>query len=104
MNGGESYKTPNLDKLAKTGMRFDNAYVQPLCTPTRVQIMAGQSNVRNYVGFGKINPNDPTFASILKQAGYTTCMVGKWQLGKEIGPSEKSWLRRAPALAAYPPT
>jgi arylsulfatase A len=82
VNGGESYKTPNLDNLAKTGMRFDHAYVQPLCTPTRVEIMTGQSNVRNYIGFGKINPNDQTFASLLKQAGYSTCMVGKWQLGK----------------------
>lgn len=82
VNGGESYKTPNLDKLAAGGMRFDHAYAQPLCTPTRVQLMTGQSNARNYVGFGKLDPQSPTFANILKQAGYKTAMAGKWQLGK----------------------
>jgi arylsulfatase A len=81
-NGGESYKTPNLDRLAENGMRFDHAYAQPLCTPTRVQLMTGQSNVRNYVGFGKLDPKSPTFASILQKVGYKTAMVGKWQLGK----------------------
>lgn len=81
-NGGQSYRTPNLDSLADTGMRFDHGYVQPACTPTRVQLLTGQSNVRNYTGFGTINPNVPTFSKCLKQAGYATCMVGKWQLGK----------------------
>src|SRR5687768_13959139 len=37
-NGGESYKTPNIDRLAATGMRFEQCHVQPLCTPTRVQL------------------------------------------------------------------
>jgi arylsulfatase A len=82
VNGGESYKTPNLDRLAETGMRFDHAYAQPLCTPTRVQLMTGQSNARNYVGFGKLDPKSPIFANILQKAGYKTAMVGKWQLGK----------------------
>src|SRR5687768_16718538 len=40
-NGGESYQTPNLDRLAAGGMRFTNCFVQPLCTPTRVQLMTG---------------------------------------------------------------
>ena len=46
--GGTSYQTPNLDNLAKTGARFNNAHVQPLCTPTRVQLMSGKYNFRNY--------------------------------------------------------
>lgn len=51
-NGGTSYRTPVLDKLAASGARFTQCYVQPLCTPTRVQLMTGQYNVRNYTGRG----------------------------------------------------
>lgn len=47
-NGGESYKTPVMDQLAATGVRFEQCHVQPLCTPTRVQLMTGMSNKRNY--------------------------------------------------------
>ena len=82
-NGGESYQTPSLDRLAATGTRFDECYVQPLCTPTRVELMTGMSNVRNYLRFGAINPSATTFANLLKNAGYATAIAGKWQLGKE---------------------
>lgn len=81
-NGGESYQTPNLDRLAATGMRFEHCYVQPLCTPTRVQLMTGISNVRNYINFGTLDPKATTFAHLLKQAGYATGICGKWQLGQ----------------------
>src|SRR5262245_32085382 len=40
--GGTSYRTPNLDALAKSGIRFENAYCTPLCTPSRVQLMTGR--------------------------------------------------------------
>ncbi len=46
-NGGQSYQTPHLDRLAAAGMRFEHCHVQPLCTPTRVQLMTGLYNVRN---------------------------------------------------------
>ena len=82
-NGGESYKTPHLDKLAATGMRFDNCYVQPVCTPTRIELMTGMSNARNYIRFGVIDRNATTFAHLLKNAGYATAIAGKWQLGRE---------------------
>lgn len=82
-NGGESYQTPQLDRLAATGMRFDECYVQPLCTPTRVELMTGMSNIRNYIRFGVIDPNATTFAHLLKNAGYATAIAGKWQLGRE---------------------
>src|SRR6187549_2662943 len=78
-NGSTSYKIPALDKLAATGMRFEHCNVQPLCTPTRVQLMTGIYNVRNYLTFGHMDPNCVTFGNILKQAGYTTCITGKWQ-------------------------
>jgi arylsulfatase A len=84
-NGGTSYKTPHLDKLAATGVRFTNCYVQPLCTPTRVQLMTGMYNVRNYVQFGLLDPKQITFAHLLKRLGYATCIVGKWQLGQGFG-------------------
>ena len=79
-NGGTSYRTPHLDTLAAGGMRFEHCYSQPLCTPSRVQIMTGLYNQRNYVRFGLLDPKATTFAHLLKQAGYATCVAGKWQL------------------------
>src|SRR5688572_31185118 len=84
-NGGTSYRTPNLDRLAATGVRFDHCHVQPLCTPTRVQLMTGLYNVRNYTAFAQMDPRATTFADLLKQAGYATCVAGKWQLGRDVG-------------------
>ena len=82
-NGGESYQTPNLDRLAAEGVRFEQCFVQPLCTPTRVQLMTGLYNVRNYVNFGTLPRTEKTFGHLLKQAGYATGICGKWQLGHE---------------------
>jgi arylsulfatase A len=84
-NGCESYQTPNLDKLAASGMRFENCYVQPVCTPTRVQLMTGLYNVRNYIQFGLLDRDATTFAHPFKAAGYVTAVVGKWQLGRGKG-------------------
>jgi arylsulfatase A len=81
-NGGLSYETPHLDRLAATGVRFTNAHAQPLCTPTRVQVMTGQYNVRNYVGFGQLKRDEITFGNLLRDAGYATAIAGKWQLGR----------------------
>ena len=82
-NGGTTYNTPVLDNLARTGVRFEHCYSQPLCTPSRVQLMTGIYNVRNYVKFGVLDRDQVTFAHLLKNNGYATCVVGKWQLGKE---------------------
>lgn len=79
-NGGESYKTPYLNKMASEGVRFEHCYSQPICTPSRVQIMSGQYNVRNYHSFGYLDITQKTFANALKSAGYKTCIAGKWQL------------------------
>lgn len=79
-NGSTAYQTPNLDRLAADGIRFEHCYSQPLCTPSRVKIMTGQFNYRNYEDFGYLNPNQKTFGNLLKEAGYSTCIAGKWQL------------------------
>ncbi|MFK8111381.1 MAG: sulfatase-like hydrolase/transferase [Rubripirellula sp.] len=78
--GGTSYKTPNLDRMAAEGIRFTHAYSQPLCTPTRVQIMTGKYNHRNWKYFGILDPEATTFGHLMKSAGYTTGIFGKWQL------------------------
>ncbi|MEO0416537.1 MAG: sulfatase-like hydrolase/transferase, partial [Verrucomicrobiota bacterium] len=83
-NGSESCESPNLDRLAANGVRFTNAFANPICTPSRAKIMTGQYNVRNYVQFGKLDRGQPTFAHQLKAAGYATCIAGKWQLGSEL--------------------
>ena len=82
-NGGESYATPHLDRLAASGLRFEECHVQPLCTPTRVQLMTGKYNIRNYLNFGTLLRSEQTFAQLLKQSGYATGIAGKWQLGRE---------------------
>jgi arylsulfatase A len=83
-NGGQSYQTPHLDRLAAAGVRFEHCHVQPLCTPTRVQLMTGRYNVRNYLNFGTLPRSETTFAQLLKPAGYATGICGKWQLGREV--------------------
>jgi arylsulfatase A len=91
-NGGTSYKTPNIDALAKFGMRFTGCYATPLCSPSRVELMTGRYGFRtswiNLIGRGQeeeVNDYfDPkkeiTFGRVLKDAGYATAIAGKWQL------------------------
>ena len=80
VNGSLSYNTPYLDNLGKQGIRFNYAISQPLCTPSRVKIMTGRSNTENYKSFGYLDTNEKTFGNLLQDAGYATCVVGKWQL------------------------
>jgi len=78
--GGTSYETPRIDRMAAEGVRFRHCYSQPLCTPSRVKIMTGVSNLRNYVRFSVLAPDQVTFAHRLQRGGYRTAVVGKWQL------------------------
>lgn len=78
--GSTSYRTPNLDRLAGSGIRFTHAYAQPLCTPTRTQLMTGRYTYRNWKAFGVMDPKETTFGHHMGRAGYRTCITGKWQL------------------------
>jgi arylsulfatase A len=85
----DHYRTPHIDQLAAGGMRFDHSYSQPICTPSRVQMMTGIYNQRNYIKFGLLDPKARTFGHVMKSAGYKTCVVGKWQLlGGMEGPNK----------------
>ena len=83
--GSTQYSTPRLDAIAASGVRFDNAFSKPLCTPSRVAIMTGQSNVRNYSNFFTMQPGQYTFADLFSDAGYATAITGKWQLQGRTG-------------------
>ena len=82
---GSTYSTPNLDRLAEEGILFTHAYSQPLSTPSRVELMTGRYNHRNYAEFGFLNHDQQTFGNLAKEAGYRTCIAGKWQLGSNSG-------------------
>lgn len=87
-NGGTSYSTPVFERVARQGMRFSNCYSQPVCTPSRIKLMTGKYNWRNYRRFGHMEKGQWTFAHLMRQAGYATGMTGKWQLWG--GPSSEN--------------
>ena len=68
-NGGTSYRTPVLDQMAQEGVRFEHCYSQPICTPSRVKLMTGIYNVRNYAEFGLLETSQVTFGNLLRGAG-----------------------------------
>ena len=88
---GGNFPTPNIDRIAAEGVRFENAYSMPKCTPTRVTLMTGQYPYRH----GWVNHWDvprwgvgchfdpdlnPTWTRLLHDSGYRSAIAGKWQL------------------------
>ncbi|NCF88191.1 MAG: sulfatase-like hydrolase/transferase, partial [Verrucomicrobiaceae bacterium] len=82
--GGESYATPNIDRLAAEGMRFEHFYAAPVCHPTRVALISGRylhslGNPR-WGYYPKGECEQQTIAHAMKRAGYATAASGKWHL------------------------
>lgn len=105
-NGSSFYETPNVDRLAATGLRFTNGYAAcPVCSPTRASLMTGmwpqRTGITDYIGAPqaaawkrntallpadyseRLSAESITLASVAKQAGYSTFFAGKWHLGPE---------------------
>ena len=86
---GSEIKTPNIDKLADGGVRLESFHGMPVCTPARAALMTGRYPMRYGLQTLVIFPNhgyglptdERTLPQALKDAGYTTAMVGKWHLG-----------------------
>ena len=88
-NGGKEIKTPNIDRLAKSGTIIDSHYVQPVCSPTRSTLLTGRYPTHTGV-YTIVSPGAPwglplaerTLADALRSAGYRTALTGKWHLGE----------------------
>lgn len=95
-------KTPNIDALARRGMRFDAAYCNsPLCAPSRFSFMSGQliSRIAAYDNAAEFKATTPTFAHYLRSLGYRTCLSGKMHF---VGPDQKHGFEDRVTTDIYP--
>lgn len=88
--GGRSYRTPHIDALAASGVRFTHGFANPYCSPSRAQLLTGRYPLHNGITRVIYDPQqhrewlDParetSFATLLRDAGYATAIAGKWQV------------------------
>ncbi len=88
IHGNTNLNTPNIDALARNGTTLENFYVQPVCSPTRAELLTGRyasrlGVYRTSAGGERMNHDETTIAEILKQAGYKTAAYGKWHNGMQ---------------------
>jgi arylsulfatase A-like enzyme len=89
INGNRTVRTPHLDSLATDGARFERFYVQPVCSPTRAELLTGRFHPRGGVtgvtsGGERLNLTEVTVADLLRKAGYATGCFGKWHNGSQM--------------------
>ncbi|MGN9821531.1 sulfatase family protein [Streptomyces sp. SD11] len=100
--GAPHIRTPHLDRLARQGVRFTDAYSgSATCSPTRFSLYTGRYPGRTPGGLAEpiankaqgLDPNHPTLASLLKKAGYSTALIGKWHCGwlPDYSPTKSGW-------------
>jgi arylsulfatase A-like enzyme len=87
-NGNPKIKTPNMDRMHDEGARFEDFHVSPTCSPTRCSLMTGRHEMKSGVTHTilereRMSLKATTVAQVLKAAGYTTGIFGKWHLGDE---------------------
>ena len=88
IHGNTNLQTPNIDRLAKGGARFNNFFVSPVCSPTRAEFLTGRYHPRTGVystsaGGERMDLDEQTIAQVFKAAGYSTAMYGKWHNGMQ---------------------
>lgn len=87
-SGNRNLSTPHIDALAEEGVSFTNFYVQPVCSPTRAELLTGRFYPRTGVystsaGGERINESETTIGDVFKKAGYKTAAYGKWHNGMQ---------------------
>lgn len=75
----KEFSTPNIDQLAQSGLRVDNAFAYPICENTRIALMSGKRNDRNYLQPKSQHASDLMFGDAFQKAGYVTGLFGKWK-------------------------